>query len=92
MPEGAVIILGSTIAPSSAVNLQKLLDAYGKGQQLVDAPVSGGPSRGDIGDLAIMASGSDAALAKACSVLQAMSTQAGNTVNLHFIRKWSSAL
>jgi 3-hydroxyisobutyrate dehydrogenase-like beta-hydroxyacid dehydrogenase len=87
MPKNGVIVLCSTIAPSAALKIQAGLDKLQRGLKLIDAPVSGGPSRANIGDLAVMASGDDAALAKACSVLQAMATQAGNTVNLHFIRE-----
>ncbi|RSH81488.1 hypothetical protein EHS25_006845 [Saitozyma podzolica] len=85
MPENGVIVLCSTIAPSAALKIQASLDKLQRGLKLIDAPVSGGPSRANIGDLAVMASGDDTALAKACSVLQAMATQAGNAVNLHFI-------
>jgi 3-hydroxyisobutyrate dehydrogenase-like beta-hydroxyacid dehydrogenase len=56
-----------------------------KGLTLIDAPVSGGPSRAATGDLTIMASGPEEALAKAASVLQAMSSTK-DAGNLHFIR------
>lgn len=85
LPSNATIILSSTVAPSAARALQVELDALNKGLILVDAPVSGGPSRASTGDLTIMASGPDAALAKAASVLQAMSS-AKDAGNLHFIR------
>lgn len=85
LPANATIILSSTVAPSSAVRIQLLLDAVNKGLSLVDAPVSGGPSRAATGDLAIMASGPEAALGKVCTVLQAMSLAAGKTSNLHFV-------
>ena len=64
-----------------------MLDSYNKGFKLIDAPVSGGPSRANIGDLAIMASGETPALEHACAVLQAMSQRAGHPANLHFIRE-----
>lgn len=82
----------STVAPVSAVRLQSLLNEAGRRLQLVDAPVSGGPSRSSKGNLSIMASGEMTALSKACSVLQAMSTQAGNVPNLHFIRTFASSI
>ncbi|KAK8845549.1 hypothetical protein IAR55_006264 [Kwoniella newhampshirensis] len=85
LPEGSTVILCSTIAPADAVKLQGLLDKQQKGLQLVDAPISGGPSRSATGDLTIMASGSNEALSKASIVLQALSGQAGNKSNLHFI-------
>lgn len=51
--------------------------------------MSGGPSRAIKGDLAFFASGETDALQKAASVLETMSTAAGNKVNLHYIRKRS---
>lgn len=87
LPQGAVIVICSTIAPSSAVSLQKILDKVGKGHQLVDAPISGGPSRAETGDLAVMASGDEGALSRAHAVLYALSAQAGNAANLHLIRE-----
>jgi len=89
LPHGSTIIVCSTIAPTSVIRIQTLLDQSERGLQLVDAPVSGGPHRSTNGDLAIMASGEPTALSKACSVLQAMSTQAGNARNLHFIREFA---
>lgn len=86
LPANATIILSSTVAPSDARLIQTQLDALNKGLTLVDAPVSGGPSRSATGDLAIMASGPEEALAKVSTILQAMSTAAGNK-NLHFVRK-----
>ncbi|WWD22500.1 hypothetical protein CI109_106993 [Kwoniella shandongensis] len=85
LPQGSTIILCSTVAPADAVKLQGLLDKQNKGLQLIDAPTSGGPKRSATGDLAIMASGTTEALSKASSVLQALSTQAGNAKNLHYI-------
>jgi hypothetical protein len=89
LPHNATIILSSTVAPSAARAIQTQLDGFKKGLTLVDAPVSGGPSRASTGDLTIMASGPEGALAKAASVLQAMSSskEAGN---LHFIRMSAS--
>jgi 3-hydroxyisobutyrate dehydrogenase-like beta-hydroxyacid dehydrogenase len=87
LPKGATVIISSTIAPSSAAKLQSLLDKKGKDIHLVDAPVSGGPSRSLAGDLAVFAGGSTEGLKKAAFVLQAFSQQAGNVKNLHFIRE-----
>ena len=87
LPEGSTIILCATVAPADTIRIQSQLNILDRDLQLVDAPVSGGPSRTTTGDLAIMASGQPKALSRACSVLQAMSTQAGNTKNLHFIRE-----
>ncbi|CAD6572108.1 MAG: tRNA-splicing endonuclease subunit sen54, partial [Tremellales sp. Tagirdzhanova-0007] len=85
LPEGSTIIVCSTISPVFATQLQGRLEKAGRGIQLIDAPVSGGPIRAAKGDLAIIASGETAALSKASSVLHAMSTQAGHQANLHFI-------
>jgi len=85
LPDNATIILSSTVAPSAARAIQVELDALNRGLTLVDAPVSGGPSRGSTGDLAIMASGPETALAKAASVLQAMSSSK-DAGNLHYVR------
>jgi 3-hydroxyisobutyrate dehydrogenase-like beta-hydroxyacid dehydrogenase len=85
LPNNATIILSSTVAPSAARALQLQLDVLNKGLTLIDAPVSGGPSRAINGDLTIMASGPETALAKAAPILQAMSTSK-NPDNLHYIR------
>jgi len=85
LPNNSTIILSSTVAPSAARAIQVELDALSKGLTLIDAPVSGGPSRAATGDLTIMASGPEETLAKAASVLQAMSSTK-DAGNLHFIR------
>ncbi|WVR03631.1 hypothetical protein IAU60_000624 [Kwoniella sp. DSM 27419] len=84
LPENSTVIISSTIAPSEATRVQTLLDGVSRGLQLVDAPVSGGPTRATKGDLSIFASGSDSALSKAQPVLAALANSAGNQ-NLHFI-------
>ena len=81
------MVLCSTVAPAEAARLQGMLEQQGRGIQLVDAPVSGGPSRAATGDLAIMASGESSALSKASPVLCAMSSARGNDSYLHFIRE-----
>lgn len=87
LPEKATVILSSTVAPSDATRIQATLDTLGRGVQLVDAPVSGGPSRASTGELTIMASGSDEALFKADSVLKALSSSSGASDKLHYIRE-----
>ncbi|WVF66042.1 hypothetical protein IAT40_000780 [Kwoniella sp. CBS 6097] len=84
LPDSSLIIICSTIPPSEATRIQTLLDTHKKGHQLIDAPVSGGPSRAIKGDLSIFASGPEEALSKAHPTLSALSTSAGNS-NLHFI-------
>ncbi|OCF44113.1 hypothetical protein I317_02067 [Kwoniella heveanensis CBS 569] len=84
LPQNSLIIICSTIPPSEAIRIQTLLDTHKKGHQLIDAPVSGGPSRAVKGDLSIFASGSEEALSRAHPILSVLSTSAGNA-NLHFI-------
>ncbi|WRT63854.1 uncharacterized protein IL334_000779 [Kwoniella shivajii] len=85
LPNGSTIIISSTNAPSEVINLQKLLDDLSKDLQIVDAPISGGPSRASIGDLAIFASGPESSLSKVHSILSTLSTSKGNVKNLHYI-------
>ena len=61
MAPGGVIVLGSTVAPEDARALAALAPRLG----FVDAPVSGGVAGAESGKLAIMASGSEAAMARA---------------------------
>ncbi|ORY34220.1 NAD binding domain of 6-phosphogluconate dehydrogenase-domain-containing protein [Naematelia encephala] len=85
LPANSTIVVMSTIAPSSAIAFQSRLDAQGRGLQVVDAPVSGGPTRAVSGDLAVFASGSTAGLKAADAVLRAVSLTSGSTQNLHYI-------
>ncbi|MET4491199.1 NAD(P)-dependent oxidoreductase [Bradyrhizobium sp. LA7.1] len=61
----ALVVLGATVSPHDARALAKLVP----GHLFLDAPVSGGVAGAESGRLAIMASGSDEALAKATPVL-----------------------
>ncbi|ORX34751.1 NAD binding domain of 6-phosphogluconate dehydrogenase-domain-containing protein [Kockovaella imperatae] len=76
----STIIVCSTIAPSDAVRLDGIARKHNV--SVVDAPISGGPTKAAAGDLTIMASGTDEALVKALPVLQAM---AKNSSKLHLI-------
>lgn len=80
-----MIIIGSTIAPSAAERIAKALAALNSDVKLVDAPVSGGPSRAVEADLAIFASGETLALSRASATLKALSQQK-TPANLHFLR------
>jgi 3-hydroxyisobutyrate dehydrogenase-like beta-hydroxyacid dehydrogenase len=80
-------VLTSTVAPNDAIKLDKALKGLNKGLNLIDAPISGGPSRSATGDLCIMASGESSALSNAHAVLSTLSQTAGTKENLHFIRK-----
>ncbi|KAJ4713548.1 ketose-bisphosphate aldolase class-II family protein [Melia azedarach] len=70
---GASIILSSTVSPGFVSQLERRLQYEGKHLKLVDAPVSGGVKRASMGELTIMASGSDEALKSAGSVLSELS-------------------
>ena len=67
---GAVLIVASTVAPSTPVALASAL--AGLDVEVVDAPVSGGPGRAETGTLAIMVGGSNAGLRRARPVLEAL--------------------
>jgi 2-hydroxy-3-oxopropionate reductase len=64
----------SSIAPSTARELADM--AAAAGAEMLDAPVSGGDKGAIAGTLSIMVGGSDAAYARAVSMLEAM----GNTI------------
>jgi L-threonate 2-dehydrogenase len=69
LPEGATIVLSSTVAAGYVRDLGERLAACGL--YLLDAPVSGGATGAAAGQLAIMASGSEAAFAAAGAALEA---------------------
>ena len=73
MAKGAVILCCATIAPGAARSLdQRISDA---GFLMLDSPVSGGKVGAHAGTMTVMASGSDAAFAKAGPVLEAISSK-----------------
>lgn len=71
MQPGAVIILTATIIRDEAASLGKLLE--GTGIEMIDSPVSGGFPGAQNGTLVMMAAGSEAAMAKARPVMEAVS-------------------
>ncbi|KAK6249814.1 hypothetical protein SCA6_003819 [Theobroma cacao] len=73
LPSGASIILSSTVSPAFVSQLERRLQNEGKDLKLVDAPVSGGVKRASMGELTIMAAGSDDALKSSGLVLSALS-------------------
>ncbi|MCW3475553.1 NAD(P)-dependent oxidoreductase [Limobrevibacterium gyesilva] len=87
-PPGGIVADMSTISPQAARRMHGLL--AGRGVELIDAPVSGGPVGALNGTLTIMAGGSAAAFARARSFFAAMGTTvthvggpgAGQTVKL----------
>ncbi|HVY17893.1 MAG TPA: L-threonate dehydrogenase [Rhodopila sp.] len=73
MTKGGVILCCATIAPEAARALGKRIEEAGF--LMLDSPVSGGMVGARAGTMTVMASGSDAAFAKADPVLQAISTK-----------------
>jgi 3-hydroxyisobutyrate dehydrogenase len=69
---GSPIILTSTVGPDAARDLADKLEAAG--YPLIDAPISGGPSRAGSGDLLIVVGATDDALAAGQPVLDALSS------------------
>lgn len=59
---GSIVVDMSTISPEATKRIGAALAA--RGVEMVDAPVSGGPSAAAAGSLAVMAGGSDTALAQ----------------------------
>lgn len=70
MAEGGVVIDTSTIAPETARAVQA--EAASRGIGYVDAPVSGGAAGAAAGSLLVMAGGTDADVARAMPVLDAL--------------------
>jgi 3-hydroxyisobutyrate dehydrogenase-like beta-hydroxyacid dehydrogenase len=71
--KGAVVLCCATVAPESARWLdRKIADS---GFLMLDSPVSGGKIGAHAGTMTVMASGSEAAFAKAGPVLEAISTK-----------------
>lgn len=71
--KGAVVMCCATVAPEAARALGAKIDAAGF--LMLDAPVSGGKIGAHAGTMTVMASGSDAAFARAQPVLDAISTK-----------------
>jgi 3-hydroxyisobutyrate dehydrogenase len=70
LPEGAAVVVMSTIGPEA---VRELADALaGRGLRTMDAPVSGGVARAEKGDLLIMAGGPEDLFEELRSVLGAM--------------------
>jgi 3-hydroxyisobutyrate dehydrogenase len=73
LPKDAVFISSATMDPDVARRLAKQLEATGR--HYLDAPISGGAQRAAQGELTILASGSEAAFAKARPALDAMAAK-----------------
>ena len=70
LPRGAVVLLCTTVAPEAARKLDQKITAAGL--LMLDAPVSGGAAGARAGTMTVMASGPEAAFAKAQPVLDAI--------------------
>lgn len=74
LPQGATLLLCSTVPSAYAQSVEKELADIGRSDILfIDAPVSGGAGRAADGTLSIMAGASDAAFEKGQWLLQEMS-------------------
>lgn len=73
LPDGASIILSSTVSSSFIKGLEKRLGDENRDLQLVDAPVSGGVVKAASGKLTIMAAGTYDALKRTGAILSALS-------------------
>jgi L-threonate 2-dehydrogenase len=73
LQKGGVVLCCATIAPEAARGLEAKIGAAGF--LMLDAPVSGGKAGAQGGTMTVMASGSEAAFAKAQPVLDAISAK-----------------
>ncbi|KAH6669658.1 3-hydroxyisobutyrate dehydrogenase [Plectosphaerella plurivora] len=78
LPDGAIVILSSTVPPSFVRSLEQRLADVGRGLVLLDAPVSGGVVRAANGTLMIICSGQEATISKAHGALLAMTGTPSN--------------
>ena len=69
LPKGAVVVASATIPAADAERIGQKVEA--EGRLYLDAPVSGGAAKAASGELTFMASGSEAAFAKAAPLLDA---------------------
>ncbi|SHN50803.1 putative dehydrogenase [Geodermatophilus obscurus] len=72
--KGAVVLVTATVGPAAVQGMADRL--AGQGVHVVDAPVSGGVARATTGELLMMVSGPEAALAVVQPLLDAMSSRA----------------
>jgi putative dehydrogenase len=73
LPKGAVFVSSATMDPDVARRLAAELEVTGR--HYLDAPISGGAQRAAQGELTILASGSEAAFARARPALDAMAAK-----------------
>ncbi|SCV27128.1 uncharacterized protein FFB14_01401 [Fusarium fujikuroi] len=82
LSDGATVILSSTVPPSEARRIGDKLESLGRGLSLVDAPVSGGVARAAKGDLTMICSGTNSALASVRGIILAMAGKESNIYNV----------
>lgn len=70
---GALVVVHSTILPSTAVRIQELGAAHDV--EVMDAPVSGGPERAATGDLTVMVGGAPASVERARPLLETVAAE-----------------
>ena len=70
LPAGSVVLLMSTVAPETPLELARRFAPAGV--EVLDAPISGGPVKARAGELAIMVGGSPAAYERARPLLEAL--------------------
>jgi 3-hydroxyisobutyrate dehydrogenase-like beta-hydroxyacid dehydrogenase len=71
-PETAVLII-STVSPETPVELARLLEP--RGVHVLDCPISGGPRRAEMGELAVMVGGDEAVFERIRPVLEAIGSR-----------------
>jgi putative dehydrogenase len=71
LSKDAVLIMSSTVQPSTAESLGERL--AGRGLSMLDAPASGGPAKARSGQMSMMIGGTDASYDRARQVLEAIS-------------------
>ena len=73
MTEGSVFMSCATVPPAFAVKTAARLESMNR--HYLDAPTSGGPAKAATGEMTIMASGTEAAFARAQAVLDACTSK-----------------
>ena len=71
MSPGSVVVIMSTVGPTAVRELAEQLEP--RGISVVDAPVSGGVSRAEAGDLLVMVAGESVAISKTQTILDSIS-------------------
>ena len=70
LSQGSAVLVVSTVSPETPIELDRRLRPLGI--DVLDCPISGGPSRAEAGELAVMVGGDPAAFARVRPVLEAI--------------------